>query len=224
MKTAASRMIFDGLLLGVFLASALSFPAGAHAAGKPQAQAKPVQKQAEPVKKPAEPVQKQEGSITDKFASSQSPIRITADRLEVRQEEKIVIFEGHVVVKQDDATITGNRLKVVGLSTDKEDKGARKTAGADKGDSAGMAEKIDYIEVEGDVKVTQQDRVATADKAIFYQQDQKIIMRGHPTVTKGQDKVEGSVITIFLKQNRSVVEGGKEVPVQAVLFPGNKKD
>lgn len=217
-------MIFDGLLLAVFLSSTLLFPVGADAAGKPQTQAKPVQKQAEPAKKPADPVQKQESSITDKFATSQSPIYITADRMEVRQEEKIVTFEGHVVVKQDDAVITGNRLKVVGLSTDKEDKSAKKVNKADKGDSAGMAEKIDYIEVEGDVKVTQQDRIATADKAIFYQQDQKIILRGHPTVTKGKDKIEGSVITIFLQQNRSVVEGGKEIPVQAVLFPGNKKE
>lgn len=219
MKIAASRMIFSGVLT-VCLACAFSLPISALAAGKPQKQSGPAQ--SNPVPKQADPAQKQQGAITDKFAASDSPIHITADRLEVRQEERTVIFEGHVVVKQDDAVITGNKLKVVGLSTDKEDKGIKKAAKEEKGAPPGIAEKIDYIEVEGDVKVTQQDRIATADRAIFYQQDQKIVLRGHPSVTRGKDRVEGSVITIFLQQNRSVVEGGKEIPVQAVLFPGKK--
>ncbi len=156
---------------------------------------------------------KKEITVSEKIAKSDSPIHITADRLEARQNERTMIFEGHVVVKQDDSTVTGNRMKVVALPPEK---------GKPAGDSSSMSEKIDYIEMEGDVKVTQKDRLAAADKAIFYQQEQKIVMRGHPSVTQGKDKIEGTLITIYLQQNRSVVEGGREAPVQAVLFP--KKD
>ena len=49
------------------------------------------------------------------------------------------------------------------------------------------------------------------------------MLHGRPVVTKGQDRVEGDLITIYLKEGRSVVEGGGGAPVQAVLFPGKKE-
>ncbi len=155
---------------------------------------------------------KQDLTISEKIAKSESPIRIVADRLEVKQLDRTLVFQGHVVVRQDDVTITGNRLKVIGLPPEK---------GTEKGDS--ISEKIDYIEVDGDVKVTQKDRIATAQKAVFYQREQKVVMRGHPSVTKGKDRIEGTTITIYLQQGRSIVEGGKKAPVEAVLFPSKKE-
>lgn len=156
---------------------------------------------------------KQPPNMNEKLVNSKSPIHITADRMETNQDQRTIIFESHVVAQQDDVTITSNRLKVTMLP------GEKKSASAD----ATPAERIDYIEFEGDVKVTQQDRLATANKAIFYQKDQKIILHGRPVVTKGQDRVEGDLITIYLKEGRSVVEGGGGAPVQAVLFPGKKE-
>lgn len=205
MTSTLSRMIGISLICAAFLIPGVLIPASARAAG-PQ-----------PVGKPQDNI-----SVTEKIASSDSPIHITAHRMEVLQEERIVTFEGHVIVKQDDTTITGNRLKVVGLAP-QQGKPAAGNAGQKAAPNSGVAEKIDYIEVDGDVKVTQQDRIATSEKAIFYQQEQKIVLRGRPKVMKGRDKIEGSVITIYLQQNRSVVEGGKEVPVQAVLFPSKKE-
>ncbi len=151
--------------------------------------------------------------MNEKIATSQSPIHITADRMEANQDDNTIIFENHVVVTQDDVTVTSNRLKVTMLQGDKKPASGESTP----------AERIDYIEFEGDVKVTQQDRLATAKKAIFYQKEQKIMLHGRPVVTKGQDRVEGDLITIYLKEGRSVVEGGAGAPVQAVLFPGKKE-
>ena len=156
---------------------------------------------------------KQPLDMSEKLATSQSPIHITADRMETNQDENTITFESHVVVQQDDVTVTSNRLKVTMLQGDKTPASVESTP----------AERIDYIEFEGDVKVTQQDRLATAKKAIFYQKEQKIMLHGRPVVTKGQDRVEGNLITIFLKEGRSVVEGSAAAPVQAVLFPGKKE-
>lgn len=156
---------------------------------------------------------KQPLDMSEKLATSQSPIHITADRMETNQDQNTITFESHVIVQQDDVTVTSNRLKVTMLQGDK------KPASVE----SSPAERIDYIEFDGDVKVTQQDRLATANKAIFYQKEQKIMLHGRPVVTKGQDRVEGNLITIFLKEGRSVVEGSAGAPVQAVLFPGKKE-
>jgi len=172
--------------------------------------------------------------MNEKIATSQSPIHITADRMEANQDDNTIIFENHVVVTQDDVTVTSNRLKVTMLQGDQKaasagpnpaDKKVTMLKGDQKPASAepNPADRIDYIEFEGDVKVTQQDRLATAKKAIFYQKEQKIMLHGRPVVTKGQDRVEGDLITIYLKEGRSVVEGGAGAPVQAVLFPGKKE-
>lgn len=149
-------------------------------------------------------------TISDKMVKSDSPIHISADRMEVKQEDRTLVFEGHVQVRQDDLTLTGNRIKVF-------------AAPSEKKDQASLAEKIDYIEVTGNVRVTQKDGLATAEKAVFYQQEQKIVMQGNPTVSKGNDKIEGTLITIYIQQGKSTVEGGRETPVQAVLHPAKKE-
>jgi lipopolysaccharide export system protein LptA len=158
------------------------------------------------------------------LVKSDSPINITADRMEAKQDDRTIVFEGHVVVVQDDMTITANRLKVTALPGEKQaaPSGAPPTEKS-ASSAASPTEKIDFIEFEGDVKVTQQDRLATANKAIFYQKEQKIVMNGRPVVTKGQDRVEGDLITIYLQQGRSIVESGSGAPVKAVLFPGKKE-
>ena len=151
--------------------------------------------------------------INEKMATSKSPIHITAERMETNQDQRTIIFESHVVAQQDDVTITSNRLKVTLLPAEKKPAPVDPTA----------TERIDYVEFEGDVKVTQQDRLATANKAIFYQKEQKIILHGRPVVTQGQDRVEGNLITIYVKEGRSIVEGVGGAPVQAVLFPAKKE-
>ena len=164
----------------------------------------------------------------NRLVKSDSPIHITADRMESNQEQKIITFEGHVFVQQDDLNITSNHLKVVLLPGDKEKAPGRKAPATGIRENARDGEptasqKIDYIEFTGDVKVTSKDRLATADKAIFYQKEQKITLHGHPVVTQGQDRVEGNLITIYLQQSLSIVEGGSGTQVQAVLFPEKKE-
>lgn len=187
-KMKAAKLAVGLLLVTafVFTASCPSYAAGAKKAGK------------------------EDPLLGDQVMKSDSPIHITADRMEAKQDERTITFEGHVLVQQDDLTLTGNKLKVAAL------------AGEMPGNVA-ATDKIDYIEVEGNVKVTQKDRMATAEKAIYYQKEQKIVLHGSPVVTRGQDRIEGNLITIFLKQGKSVVESGGGTQVQAVLFPGKKE-
>ena len=184
----------------------------------------------------AEKAEKKAPETSDQLVKSDSPIHITADRMESNQEQKIITFEGHVFVQQDDLNITSNHLKVVLLPGDKVVKAPATGAKVEKAPAAGdkvenapatgeptASQKIDYIEFTGDVKVTSKDRLATADKALFYQKEQKVTLHGHPVVTQGQDRVQGNLITIYLQQSLSIVEGGSGTPVQAVLFPEKKE-
>lgn len=147
---------------------------------------------------------------------SNSPLHIASDRMEVSQTDKTIFFEGHVVVQQDDMTITGNRMKVFAASSSKSTPSV-----SGKAQQSSMMDQVDRIEIEGDVKISQKDKVATSDKSVYYHQQKKIVLIGNPSVSQGKDSVRGRVITLYLAEGRSVVEGG-DAPVQAVLHPSRK--
>ena len=77
----------------------------------------------------------------------------------------------------------------------------------------------------GNVKIYRgtQGGIATSSKAVYYQDQDKLVLTGKPMVKQGQDFVEGVRITIYLKENRSVVESSRSKPVKAIIFPKKKK-
>jgi len=139
---------------------------------------------------------------------SDAPLNIASDRMEVSQKDRTILFEGHVVIQQEDLTITGRRMVVF-------------AAGAGKGNEteSSMMDQIDRIEIEGDVRISQREKVATSEKSVYYHREQKIVLIGNPMVSQGEDRVQGRLITLYLADGRSVVEGGQSSPVQAVLHP-----
>jgi lipopolysaccharide export system protein LptA len=148
--------------------------------------------------------------------SKDSPIHITSDKLEVDQKVGTILFEGHVVAQQENLTITGKKLMV--LAVKNKAKGNKTDA-----DQSGVIDRVDRIEVDGEVKITQGDKVATCDKATYYRQDQKIVLSGNPQVSQGKDVLRGRLITLYVQEDRSVVEGGAQAPVQATIYPDGKK-
>lgn len=166
---------------------------------------------------PAFSADKSSVPMDKKLAQSDSPVHIASDRMDVDQTTRSITFQGHVVVQQDELTITGKTLKVFAASDDNKDRKEKKK------EDAGMMDRIDRIEVEGDVKISQRDKVAVADRAVYYHQEQKIVLMGNPSVSQGQDTVQGRLITLYIAQGRSVVEGGTSGPVKAVLHPSRKE-
>ena len=78
-----------------------------------------------PLSYAAEKAEKKAPDINDQLVKSDSPIHITADRMESNQsdkEQKTITFDGHVFVQQDDLNITSNHLKVFLLPGDKVEK------------------------------------------------------------------------------------------------------
>ena len=143
------------------------------------------------------PAQERAGDSTRELGSR--PIDVTADSLSADSTRNIVTFEGNVVARQADITLYADRVQ------------------ADYSREAGA---IDRIEAVGNVRFVQEGREARAPRATFYNLEQRIVLTGGATLRQGQNTVQGETVTIFLRENRSVVTGGKDGGrVQAVINP-----
>lgn len=126
------------------------------------------------------------------------PIEIAADRLSADSVKNSVSFEGNVVAKQGDVTLYADRLF------------------AEYSRGVGAIEKIT---AEGNIRVTQEDREARAARAVFYNLEQRIVLSGDAGLTQGGNTLKGETVTIYLRENRSVVTGGEGGRVKAVIQP-----
>jgi lipopolysaccharide export system protein LptA len=127
-------------------------------------------------------------------------------------QQKIVIFKGNVDAKEKDFLINCEKMVL-----------HYKDQSTDKASKTGQF-NIEKIIATGKVIITRPSGgLATAEKAIYYRGDEKVVLTGKPKVKQGDDFVQGSKITLFLKENRSVVEGSKSDKVRAVYFPRSKK-
>ncbi|WP_291315446.1 lipopolysaccharide transport periplasmic protein LptA [Desulfuromonas sp.] len=129
---------------------------------------------------------------------SRQPVQITADRLEADGIAQRMTFSGHVVAQQGDVTIYGQALTVFLLSGNRE---------------------IDRVEISGDVRIVQGERVATGQKGVYFHREGRIVLSGSPRVHQGADFITGDEISVFLNEDRSVVSGQEEGRVKAVLHP-----
>lgn len=127
-----------------------------------------------------------------------SPIDITADHLSADSAKESVTFEGNVVVTQDDVTLHADRVFA---------------------EYSREAKAIEKITAEGNVRVIQAGREARAARAVFYNLEQRIVLSGGADLAYGQNTLKGETMTIYLRENRSVVTGGEGGRVRAVIQP-----
>jgi lipopolysaccharide export system protein LptA len=127
------------------------------------------------------------------------PIDVTADRISADSARNTVTFEGNVVARQADVTLYADRIQAA----------YSREAGS-----------IDRIEADGNVRFVQADREARSPRATFHNLEQRVVLSGGASLRQGQNIVQGETLTIFMKENRSVVTGGKDGGrVQAVINP-----
>jgi len=75
------------------------------------------------------------------------------------------------------------------------------------------------VEAEGRVRMIAGIRTAMAEKAVYYREAEKIVLTGSPRVWENDNMVSGKTITVFLEEERSVVEES----VKAVFYPGKAR-
>ena len=140
------------------------------------------------------------------------PIVIESKSLEMNNELKLVTFLGDVNAKIDDFVIDCNKMLVY-----YENPPDQKATGE-------VEARINKLVATGDVRINRvQGGVATAENAVYYQGDEKIVLTGSPALKQRNDLLEGDRITIFLKENRIIVDGSEDTKVNVTIFPGREK-
>ena len=131
------------------------------------------------------------------------PVVVDSDSLESIQKEGLSVFKGNVVAKQNNSVQYADRMEVY---TDSK------------------TDRIERVVSTGNVRIITRDcRMGTAGRTEYYDAEQRVVLIGNARVWKGNDMVTGERITIFLAEDRSLVEGGKQERVKAIFYQDRPK-
>ena len=71
--------------------------------------------------------------------------------------------------------------------------------------------------------MTQGERIATGDEAVYLRDSGKVIMTGNAVLSEGKNSIKGDRVIVFLNENRGLVESDTKKQVKAIIFPQEKK-
>ena len=123
--------------------------------------------------------------------------------METFSKERLILFKGNVVARQKDMVIYADTIETRLLE---EGKG------------------IETVVADGNVKIQQGVRVATGQKAVFYNLDRKVVLTGAPKVWEGENVVSGEEIIFDLGQNRVQVKGGSQERGKVKIHPRGESE
>jgi len=75
----------------------------------------------------------------------------------------------------------------------------------------------------GNVSLTQGERIATGDEAIYFRDSGKVILTGNAMLSEGKNSIKGDRVIVFINENRGVVESNSKKQIKAVIYPQEKK-
>lgn len=126
----------------------------------------------------------------------ENPITITSQKVDFDNQKKEAIYSGEVKVVKGDITLTADTIKVL-------------FGGADQG--------VKLIQADGRVRIWWKDRYAEAEKGVYDDQSQTLILTGSPKTWQNENMVKGDKISYDLVEDKVVVEGGVETIIQMEL-------
>jgi lipopolysaccharide export system protein LptA len=178
--------------VAMFVASMVALPALLAAQAAPPRPASPA-----PAARPAEG-KSAEGKKQD---DRSQPVTVDSDRMERFGKESLIIFSGNVVARQNNSVQYADRMEVY-LD--------------EKGD------RILRTVSTGSVRIVTRDcKTGTAKRAEYFDLEQRVVLIGDARVWQDDNVVSGETITIFMAQDRNVVQGGKQERVKAVFYSKN---
>jgi len=127
------------------------------------------------------------------------PVTVDADKMERFGKEGLVVFSGNVVARQNNSVQYANRMEVY-LD--------------ERGDRILRTVSTGAVRI-----ITRDCRTGTAQRAEYHDLEQRVVLLGNARVWQEDNVVSGETITIFLSQDRSVVQGGRQERVKAVFYP-----
>lgn len=122
----------------------------------------------------------------DASRSAPKPITIDADEVVLHRRTNQAIFTGNVVVVRGDMRLTSRSLTVTYAEN----------------------QRVSHILAEDDVRVTEEDRVITANKAEFDNVEEVLTLTGDAVLTEGDNVIRGERVVFTL--------GAEEIRVERV--------
>jgi lipopolysaccharide export system protein LptA len=141
---------------------------------------------------------------TDKSGKT-TPIHITSKHLIYHDPEREANYQGDVLARGPDMTLTSNQMEVFFAPAGQS---AANRAPAD------TQAKLQKIIASGSVIVTQPTRHATGDKLTYTSEDDRFILTGgSPSIFDAErGKITGVSLTLFRRDDRVIVDGSSSLP------------
>lgn len=126
------------------------------------------------------------------------PVVVDADSLDSFQKQGLAIFKGNVIARQNNSVQYADKMEVY---TDSK------------------TDRVERVVSTGNVRIITRDcRMGTAERTEYYDAEQRVVLIGNARVWRDSDVVTGERITIYIAEDRSVVEGGKQERVKAIFY------
>lgn len=157
------------------------------------------------------------------------PTTITSKKMTVRNQDSQAVFEETVVLTRGPLIVHSDKMIVLftprnadplpsGGGTDQHESVRNSSAPKDHNTVSTISNRsVSRVEAIGDVhrvKIKYENGNATCQKAVYFVDGEKIVLTGDPVAWEKGTRVSGKQITIFLAEERSVIEGGSHVRIE----------
>jgi lipopolysaccharide export system protein LptA len=141
------------------------------------------------------------GSVAAWAAQQASPITISADSLELNRKAHVAVYRGNVAANDQarGMSILADQIEFF------------------------FDEKMEDVEraaATGNVRISYGERRGSAERAEYFPHESRAVLLGSPKIWQDNDSVTGCKITLFLREDKSRVDGcGETERVNAVITP-----
>lgn len=157
------------------------------------------------------------------------PTTITAKKVTVRKQDSQAVFEGTVVLARGPLLVHSDKMVVLfhaeaqGTGAGPMNSGKAVGGAKAQGRSATKAQEsppglsnhsVNRVEAIDHVQIKYAGGNATCQKAVYFSDGDKIVLTGDPIAWEKGTRVSGKQITIYLTEERSVVEGDSRVHIE----------
>jgi lipopolysaccharide export system protein LptA len=122
--------------------------------------------------------------------NTREPLVITSKSMHAEKLGDKVTFTDQVTLKQEGMTLTSDVMTVYYNAGSKD---------------------VQRVEAHGNVAVRKDGRVAHSNNALYSQAEDTIVLTGDANIIENENKIDGEKITLFMADDRSIIEGKGKV-------------
>ncbi len=139
--------------------------------------------------------------------NKEPPVYVEADEMSSTEEKNTVLFVGNVDARQGDLRILSDEMTVHYHDEAADDK------------NASTQQKIEKLVCVGNVELSTEEWLGTADEMIYYSGNRKVYLIGDAKAWQDDNMVSGEKIVYYIDEGRSEVVGG----ATTIVGEGEKK-